>query len=68
MSAREWIRVVAVGIFAIGALCLPNIGRSPRSYGSGFAIFSDTGSLIWLAAALIVAGILGFALSFIARR
>ncbi len=68
MNTREWIRVTAVVVFAAGALCLPNIGRSPRSYGSGFAILSDTGSLMWLAVGLIVAGIVVFAVSFIGQR
>jgi hypothetical protein len=68
MSAREWIRVLAVCIFALGALCLPNIGRSPRSYTSGFAILSDTGSLMWLAIILIFLSAVAFALSFIGPR
>ena len=68
MSRREWIRVVAVGGFAVGALCLPNVGRSPRSYTSGFAILSDTGSLMWLAIISILAGAVAFVLSFVGPR
>jgi hypothetical protein len=68
MSAREWIRVLAVGVFAFGALCFPSVARSPRSYGSGFFILSDTGSLMWLAIILILAGVVGFVLSFVDSR
>ncbi len=68
MGAREWIRMLAVCVFGLGALCLPNIGRSPRSYGSGFFILSDTSSLMWLAVILILAGIVAFILSFVGSR
>ncbi len=68
MSAREWIRVIGLCVAGVGLLCLPSIGRSPRSYGSGFAILSDTGSLMWLAGILIASGIIAFAVSFIGQR
>jgi len=64
MTFRHWIRVVGAALAVFGLLCLPSIGRSPRSYGSGFAILSDTGSLIWIAVILIVAGAIIFLASF----
>jgi len=45
-------------------LCLPSLGRSPISYGSGFAMLSDTGSLIWIAGGLLVVGAILFLASF----
>jgi hypothetical protein len=68
MTTRDWIRIGGLSVLGIGLLCLPSIGRSPTSYGSGFAILSDTGSLIWLAALFILAGILLFAVSFVGRK
>ncbi len=68
MTARDWIRICGIGIFGVGMLCLPNLGRSPRSYGSGFAILSDTGSLMWLAGVCILAGIVLFAVSFVGQK
>jgi hypothetical protein len=68
MTARDWIRIGGLSVSGIGLLCLPSIGRSPRSYGSGFAILSDTGSLIWLAALFILAGIVLFAVSFVGQK
>ncbi|MEY2487339.1 MAG: hypothetical protein QOH39_2987 [Verrucomicrobiota bacterium] len=64
MTLRHWIRIIGAALAGFGFLCLPSIGRSPRSYGSGFAILSDTGSLIWIAIILIVAGGLVFLASF----
>jgi hypothetical protein len=64
MTVRHWLRVIGALIAGIGLLCLPSIGRSPRSYGSGFAILSDTGSLIWVAVILLVVGGVVFLLSF----
>jgi hypothetical protein len=43
---------------------LPSVGRSPRSYTSGFAVLSDSGSLIWVALALLVLGVVVFLVSF----
>jgi hypothetical protein len=65
MTLRHWIRVIAAVVAGVGLLCLPSIGRSPRSYGGGFAILSDTGSLIWIAVILIVGGAILFLGSFI---
>ena len=64
MTFRYWIRIIGAALAGFGLLCLPSIGRSPRSYGSGFAILSDTGSLMWLAIILIVAGAIVFLASF----
>ena len=36
MTLRYWIRIVGAVLTGFGLLCLPSIGRSPRSYGSGF--------------------------------
>ena len=48
----------------IGFLCLPSVGRSPSSYGSGFAVLSDTGSLIWIASGCLGVGAILFFASF----
>ena len=64
MSARHWIRIMGAVVVACGLLCLPSIGRSPRSYGSGFAMLSDTGSLIWIAGGLLCVGAILFIASF----
>jgi hypothetical protein len=64
MTFRRWIRLIGIVLVGFGLLCLPSIGRSPQSYGSGFAILSDTGSLIWIAVMLIVAGAVVFLSSF----
>lgn len=60
MTFRYWIRIIGVALIGFGLLCLPSVGRSPRSYGSGFAILSDGGSLIWIAIILIVGGAIVF--------
>jgi hypothetical protein len=64
MTFRLWLRVVGAFIAGIGLVCLPRVGRSPRSYTSGFAVLSDTGSLIWVALALLVLGVVVFLASF----
>jgi len=64
MTARHWIRIIGAIVAALGLLCLPSVGRSPRSYGSGFAMLSDSGSLIWIAGGLLVVGAILFIGSF----
>ena len=64
MTLRYWIRIIGIALVGFGLLCLPSIGRSPQSYGSGFAILSDTGSLVWIAVVLIVGGAIVFLGSF----
>jgi hypothetical protein len=64
MTFRHWLRIIGAVVGGLGLLCLPSIGRSPRSYTSGFAILSDTGSLIWLAVISIVVGGILFLASF----
>jgi hypothetical protein len=64
MTFRHWIRIIGAVLAGFGLVCLPSVGRSPRSYGSGFAILSDTGSLIWIAVILIIAGAIVFLASF----
>jgi hypothetical protein len=64
MTLRYWIRIVGLVLGGFGLLCLPSIGRSPQSYGSGFAILSDTGSPVWIGVVLIVAGAIVFLGSF----
>ena len=64
MTLRYWIRVVGAVLAGLGLLCLPSIGRSPRSYTSGFAVLSDAGSLIWIALVLIIFGAVVFLASF----
>jgi hypothetical protein len=64
MTARHWIRILGALLLAFGFLCLPSIGRSPRSYGSGFAMLSDTGSLIWIAGGLLSVGAILSIVSF----
>jgi hypothetical protein len=64
MTFRHWIRIIGIALVGFGLLCLPSIGRSPQSYGSGFAILSDTGSLLWIAIILIVSGAIVFLGSF----
>jgi hypothetical protein len=64
MTFRQWLRIIGAVVAGLGLLCLPSVGRSPQSYGSGFAILSDTGSVIWLAMILIVAGAIVFLASF----
>ena len=56
MTVRLWIRIIGAVVAGLGLMCLPSVERSPRSYGSGFAMLSDTGSLIWIAGGLLVAG------------
>jgi hypothetical protein len=65
MTFRHWLRVIGAFTAGIGLLCLPSIGRSPRSYGSGFALLSDTGSLMWVAVTLLVVGAVVFLVSFV---
>lgn len=65
MTARHWIRIVGAVLVMFGALCLPNAGRSPRSYGSVFFNLSDTGSLLWIGAAFFATGALVFLASFV---
>ena len=48
MMFRHWIRIIGIAFVGFGLLYLPSIGRSPQSYGSGFAILSDTSSLLWM--------------------
>jgi hypothetical protein len=64
MTARHWIRILGALLLALGFLCLPSVGRTPRSYGSGLAILSDTGSLIWIAGGLLALGAILFIASF----
>ena len=64
MTARHWIRIIGAIVVACGLLCLSSLGRSPRSYGSGFAMLSDTGSLIWIAGGLLGIGAILFIASF----
>jgi hypothetical protein len=64
MTFRHWLRVIGAFIAGIGFLCLPSIGRTPRSYGSGFAMLSDTGLLTWIAVILLVVGAVVFLVSF----
>ena len=65
MAIRHWIRVVGALAAGLGILCLPSVGRSPWSYGSGFSMLSDTGSLSWVALILIIGGAILFFVSFI---
>jgi len=65
MTFRHRIRVIGAVLATLGLLCLPSAARSPRSYSSGFAILSDTGSLMWFALILVVAGGIIFLLSFL---
>jgi hypothetical protein len=60
MTFRHCIRIIGIVLVGYGMLCLPSIERSPQSYGSGFAILSDTGSLLWIAIILIVSGAIVF--------
>jgi hypothetical protein len=64
MAVRHWIRAIGAVLVACGLLCLPSLGRSPQSYGSGFAMLSDTGSLIWIAGGLLGVGAIIFIASF----
>jgi hypothetical protein len=64
MTFRHWLRIIGGFIATLGLLCLPSIGRSPRSYGSGFAILSDTGSLMGIAVILLVVGAVVLLVSF----
>jgi hypothetical protein len=64
MTLRQWLRIIGAVVAGLGLLCLPSVGRSPQSYGSGFAILSDTSSLIWLAVILIGVGAVVFLFSF----
>jgi len=64
MTFRYWIRIIGIALAGLGLLCLPSVGRSPQSYNSGFAILSDTGSLIWIARVLIISGVIVFLSSF----
>src|SRR6266403_1345007 len=57
LTPEHFSRLLLVGF---GLLCLPSIGRSPQSYGSGFAILSDTSSPVWIGVVLIVAGAIVF--------
>jgi hypothetical protein len=68
MTARLWIRIVGLALVLLGLLCLPSVGRSPRSYSSGFAVLSDSGSLIWIAGGLLGVGAVLFVSSFRAGR
>ena len=65
MTFRHWIRIIGIALVGFGLLCLPSIGRSPQSYGSGFAILADTGSLLWVVIILIVSGGIVFLGSFV---
>ena len=65
MTFRHWIRIIGVALVGFGLLCLPSIARSPQSYGSGFAILSDAGFLLWTAITLIVIGAIAFFGSFV---
>jgi hypothetical protein len=65
MTFRHWIRIIGIALVGFGLLCLPSIERSPQSYGSGFAILSDTGFLLWIAIILIVSGAIAFVVSFV---
>ena len=65
MTFRYSIRSVGIALVGFGLLCLPSIERSPRSHGSGFAILSDTGFLLWIAIILIVSGAIAFVVSFV---
>jgi hypothetical protein len=64
MTFRHWLRVTGIALVGFGLLCLPSIGRRPQSYGSGFAILSDTSSLLRIAIILIVGGAIIFLASF----
>ena len=65
MTFRHWIRIVGIALVGLGLLCLPSMERSPQSYGSGFAILSDPGFLLWIAIILIVSGAIAFVGSFV---
>jgi hypothetical protein len=65
MTFRYWIRIIGIALVGFGLLCLPSIKRSPQSYGSGFAILSDPGFLLWIAIILIVSGAVAFVGSFV---
>jgi len=65
MTFRHWIRIIGIALVGFGFFCLPSIKRSPQSYGSGSAILSDTGFLLWIAIILIVSGAIAFVGSFV---
>ena len=65
MTPRIWIRIIGAALAVFGLICLPSVGRSPRSYTSGFATLSDTGSLIWVGVALLAVGAILFIGSFV---
>ena len=65
MTFRYWLRIIGIALVGFGLLCLPSIERSPQSYGSGFAILSDTGFLLSIGIILIVSGAIAFVVSFV---
>jgi hypothetical protein len=64
MRIRYYMRIAGIMLAGLGLLCLPSVGRSPRSYGSGFGMLSDTDALIWIAGGLLVIGVILFIASF----
>jgi hypothetical protein len=67
LAARDIIRIVAVVIFALGFLCIPNgwPPPNPKSWTSAFSLMAAAGEFKATGAMLCLAGLLLFLLSFI---
>ena len=63
---RAIIRISAIGIFALGFLCLPSSpGAHPYSLTTGFSHLTESGGLLSLGGVLMIAGMILFIVSFI---
>jgi hypothetical protein len=66
MTLRDYLRIAGVIVFSLGFLCLPiGYSASPKRDLSLFLNFADMGFFLSIALALIPAGILTFAASYI---
>jgi hypothetical protein len=69
MTLRDYLRIAGVIMFSLGFMCLPiGYGASPKRDLSLFFNFADMGFFLSIALALISAGILTFAVSYIPLR
>ena len=67
MTVRSWLRGIAVVLFGLGVLCLPQPGGVPERFTSLFSSLADSGAVLLLGLILVGISIVLFAVTFIGR-
>jgi hypothetical protein len=68
MFLHEKIRVVGIGLFLAGSLCLPLVRTNPKSALSLFEMLAELGFLWKLGLGTMILGALIFVVSFFVKR